>query len=210
MLLFKCVDYKGGFLLHIETLDEKTIKLVLSSRDMAGLGITYEEMDYQNPQTRRVVRQLLEEIRLQTGADCSSGKLFIEAFPYADGGCILYLNLLEQTGRNASKHSFDTPLIFAFPEAETLAQLCCRLNRHFGHAILKTSLYSHQGQYLLLVYTYFRMDREIRRLLEEYGQFYGKGAVCSAAVKEHGTLLLEEDAMQQFARYLSPPGEALS
>ena len=190
--------------MKIEPLDEKTIKVVLSRRDMEGFQLTYEEMDCQNAGTKRVIRRLLDEIREQADLDLSRGRLYIEAFPYADGGCILYVNLLESApaGRAGRKTSFDTPLVFAFDSLDTLTALAARLERQYGHVILKNALYLMEGRYYLLIYTYFKMDAQLTHLLNEYGSFVGKGAVPSALIQEHARELIPSDAAQVLTRYL--------
>lgn len=197
----------GVIRLKIEPLDDKTVKVVLSKNDMEGYRLTYEEMDYNNPDTRRVILRLIEQIKKEVAIDLSQGKLFIEAFPYADGGCILYVNVLdvEKAGTPPGKHrtSFDTPLIFAFDNLDSLAALSGRLNRRYSHVILKNSLYYMEGSYYLMIYTYFKMDSQITHLLNEYGRFAGKGAVRSSFIQEHAKELLKADASQTIERTLS-------
>lgn len=195
--------------MKIEPLDDKTVKVVLSKVDMDGFQLTYEEMDYQNPETKRVILHLIDEIRDQVDIDLSEGKLFIEAFPYADGGCILYVNVLDTARgtdvRLPKKHrtSFDTPLIFVFEDLSSLSALAVRLNARYSHVILKDSLYLLDHKYYLMIYTYFKMDNEIIHLLGEYGRFYGKGAVRSSLIKEHAKELLKSDAAQTLEKYLT-------
>lgn len=191
--------------MKIEPLDDKTVKILLTRLDMQELALTYEEMDYKNPETRRVILHLMEEIRRRFSIDLSAGKLFIEAFPYADGGCILYLNLVESNRSELPrkhKTSFDTPLIFSFLGLEPLVQLAVRMNQRYGHTILKSVLYLENERYLLLLYTYFKMDEQITRLLSEYGSFYGKGAVAAALCREHGQELIPADALQILSEQL--------
>lgn len=195
--------------MKIEPLDDKTVKVVLSKVDMDGFQLTYEEMDYKNPETKRVILKLIDEIRNQVDIDLSQGKLFIEAFPYADGGCILYVNVLDLTRaadpRSPRKHrtSFDTPLIFVFDDLSSLAALSVRLNARYSHVILRNSLYLLDQKYYLMIYTYFKMDNEITHLLNEYGRFYGKGAVRSSIIKEHAKELLKSEATETLEKYLN-------
>lgn len=188
--------------MKIELLDDKTVKVVLSNADMVHFNITYDDMDYKNPDTKRVILQLVDQIKREVSVDLSTGKLFIEAFPYADGGCILYVNLIDinsgksKPGSHRYKTSFDTPIIFCFKDINALAGLSKRLISQFGHIILKNSLYLYHDKYYLLIYTYFKMDDQLLHLLTEYGQFYGKGSFVSSLVQEHAKELIASDALE--------------
>lgn len=187
----------GVTALKIELLDDKTVKIVLTKPDMEAFSLTYDDMDYQNANTKRVILKLIDEVKKQSALDLSSGKLFIEAFPYADGGCILYVNILEAAASPIKrKTSFDTPLIFRFDRLDDLVSLSARLNDRYGHIILKNSLYLQEKQYILFLYTYFKMDRQILHLLNEYGSYLGKGAIAASLVREHSKELIKNDAIQ--------------
>ncbi len=188
--------------MKIELLDDKTVKVVLSNTDMISLNLTYDEMDYKNPDTKRVILQLVDQIKKEVSLDLSTSKLFIEAFPYVDGGCILYVNLLDLNLKSKStakqyKISFDTPIIFCFSDIDSLGNLSKRLLERYSHIILKNSLYLYNGKYYLLLYTYFKMDDQLSRLLNEYGQYYGKGAIMSAVIQEHAKELISSDALEK-------------
>ena len=193
--------------MKIELLNDKTVKVVLSNTDMINLNLNYDEMDYKNPDTKRVILQLVDKIKQEVSIDLSTSKLFIEAFPYVDGGCILYVNLLDLNEKSNAvarqcKISFDTPIIFSFSDLDTLGNLSKRLVMRYSHIILKNSLYLYNGKYYLLLYTYFKMDDQLSRLLSEYGQFYGKGAIMSALIQEHAKELIACEALETLVNCL--------
>ncbi|MFZ2537567.1 MAG: adaptor protein MecA [Oscillospiraceae bacterium] len=186
--------------MKIELLDDKTIKVLLSKIDMTTYNLCYDEMDYKNPQTKRVILKLIDEIKKEVKINLTTGKLFIEAFPYADGGCILYVNVLDSStsetqSQKKSKSGFDTPLIFIVEDINLLGVLSNRLITRYSHIILKSSLYLWDDKYYILLYTYFKMDSEIIKLISEYGKFYGKGTIQSSIVKEHAKELIKNDAI---------------
>lgn len=187
--------------LKIELLDDKTVKVVLSNSDMMNFNLTYDEMDYKNPETKRVILTLVERIKKEVQIDISSGKLFIEAFPYADGGCILYVNLIDINNKsrpNAKRYkaSFDTPIIYSFNDIDALGHMSKRMLQRYSHIILKNSLYHYKEKYFLFIYTYFKMDEQLSYILNEYGRYYGKGAISSAIIKEHAKEILANEALE--------------
>lgn len=186
--------------MKIELLENKTVKVVLSNIDMMSYNLTYEEMDYKNPETKKVIMQLIEKIKKEISIDLSTGKLFIEAFPYIDGGCILYVNMIDSDYKKGQmknfKSSFPTPIVYSFNDINALGNLSKRMISRYNHVILKNSLYYYENKYFLLIYTYFKMDSQLSALLKEYGQFYGKGAVVCSLVKEHAKEIIEENAIE--------------
>lgn len=79
--------------MKIEIVDEKTIKVSLSKADMDSLNVCYDELDYKNPLTKKMIVSVLDIIKSRCDLNLSEEKLFIEAFPYIDGGCILYIRI---------------------------------------------------------------------------------------------------------------------
>ena len=53
--------------MKIDAIDEKSILVELSKEDLSKSEITYEELDYANERTRKLVQRILETIRLETG-----------------------------------------------------------------------------------------------------------------------------------------------
>ena len=192
---------ENGDFVKIEQLDEKTIRILLSAVDLEQMHLTYEEMDYSSAATKRAVSLILQRIRAQTDLPLDHRRLLIEAFPESSGGCILYLNLMDEPLRQ-ERHGFDTPLVFGFDGLDPLVAVSGRLLNEFSHLIVKTELYLDESGYRLLLYTYCRMEKRIIQLLQEYGTYLGKGAVLCAFVKEHAKPLLTENAVESIVTYL--------
>ena len=77
--------------MKIESNGEEKITVTLSQTDMSDLDITYDEMDYSNIETRRVIWTILDKARKTLGKSVDTdGKLLIEVAPSEDGGCILH------------------------------------------------------------------------------------------------------------------------
>ncbi|MEG1243516.1 MAG: adaptor protein MecA, partial [Oscillospiraceae bacterium] len=66
--------------MKIEATSKNTLVISLSCQDMQELGITYEDMDYNSIDTRRVIYTLLQKANLALNKDIHpSGKMVIEA-----------------------------------------------------------------------------------------------------------------------------------
>lgn len=190
--------------MNIEPLDHQTIKIILSANDMKEYNISYDEMDYNNPTTRKVIIQLLQQVRTQTSIDFSHNKLFIEAFPAQEGGCVLYLNLLGAPAKSTNhKGGFHTPLIFLIDNLEELRRLCNKLYHSYNHLILKSSLYETDESYILMIYSYYKLDARLIAIIREYGSFLGKGELKSQLIGEHATQIVKDKAVEMIHQYIS-------
>ena len=92
--------------MQIDVLSQNTLKLTLSRVDMFDLDIKYESLSGKNPDTKRLLSHVLRTVKLDksAGVDFSGERLFVEAFPRPDGGCMLYIScLLEEREREREK-----------------------------------------------------------------------------------------------------------
>lgn len=174
---------------------------------MCDFDLTYDQMDYNDRATRRVILDIIQRVKTKTSLNMESNKLFIEAFPYSDGGCIMYVNIIDSEEATLTKKkekvSFDTPLVFEFNDIDALTVISKRLMQKHSHLITNTSLYLYEGKYRLLIYTYCRMESKLIGALHEYGTYIGKGAVLSAVVHEHAKLIAQDHAIETIVQYLS-------
>ena len=68
--------------MDIQPISSNKFLVGLSRDDMIDLDITYDDMDYSNIETRRVIWTILDTVRRDTGRDVDpSGSLMIEAAP---------------------------------------------------------------------------------------------------------------------------------
>ncbi len=184
-------------LLKIDKINNKTVKITLNIHDMQKLNITYDEMDYQKPETKKAISQIIKVIKPQIIIDPNESKIFVEAFPNEDGGCFLFVNIVDnKLYHKKSNHSFDTPLIFEFENLDILTDCCVILQNLYNHTIIKSSLYLLYGKYRLLIYTYCKMDDEIINLLKEHCEYISKGAFAAALTMEHSQDIIESNAIE--------------
>ena len=77
-------------LLKIEADGEERIAVTLTEADMQDLDITYEEMDYSNIETRRVIWTILDEAKRVLGKNIDiDHRLLVQVSPADCGGCII-------------------------------------------------------------------------------------------------------------------------
>ncbi len=197
----------GLKLMKIELCSEDRLKITLKYEDLRALSLSFDDLDYAEMETRRVIWELLDEASRQTGFDSSGGRLLIEALPLLDGGCILYftvlprdLTALQGVGKLQCKRLCG-PYVYEFPSAEELLCVCTRLWHEQRESVPKSTAYRFGRGYRLVVYTKEGKVSILEPLLKEYGEFAGEGAPAAAYAAEHGQVLAEEDAIMKIGQY---------
>lgn len=191
-------------LTKIEKIDHQTVKIILTYQDMCNYNLIYDEMDYHDINTKKTILKIVRIAQAKTNIDMQSNKLYIEAFPCTDGGCILYINLIQtqQSQTSSDAKPLDSPFIFAFEHINDVVQLCQRLKSLHPDLIVKSSLVLMDSHYHLFLYTYCDKEQKLLSILKEYGEYLGTGAILAATIQEHGKALICENAIETMLEYL--------
>jgi len=194
--------------MQIDVLSQNTLKLTLSRLDMFDLDIRYESLSGKNPDTKRLLSHVLKTVKLDknSGVDFTGERLFVEAFPRPDGGCMLYISCLLESGNtgiqplptaqaNRVKAKKTNPtFLYQFASISDLEGACRALSwqRSRGTINFTSSLFFGNGHYRLLINT--ANKKLITATVGEYGRAID---VKEAAVtKEHYKLLASDNAAE--------------
>lgn len=169
--------------MDIQPISSNKFLVGLSRDDMIDLDITYDDMDYSNIETRRVIWTILDTVRRDTGRDVDpSGSLMIEAAPDPCGGCLLMFTVASGMNRKPetviSKN--DQSRIFEFENVDDMLDLMKLLPEDAVRHI-----FTDGGKYRLELRT--QTASGLGRLLGEYGKFVGKDRLTVAVTHEHWT-----------------------
>ena len=66
----------------IEKLSETTVKISLSEKELISYKVEFDMLDGENPAVRKMLNEILDDVRKKTGMKLNNEKLFIEAFMY--------------------------------------------------------------------------------------------------------------------------------
>ena len=177
------------------------LKVTLLPDDLARLGLSYEEIDYQDENTRKALTDLLAEGKAAAGFQPRGAKLYIEVFPSAQGGCVIYYTRLSG-GEAFTKGRLlpgPPPIVFAFSDLDTLLQAGAQTFHLYRQRILASALYALGREYRLVIHPLDIGDHLSTNFLGEYGRFVGIGNVLVAYIEEHGELLRQSDALEALA-----------
>ena len=181
--------------MRIVTVNEFRVEVALTEEELNSYAITYEQMDYGDADTRRVLWTLLSEIRRRGGADLDlSGKLLIEVRREPDGGCLVcFTSLPQKGGKSASvKQLVKT-------EAEPVILECVSLDDAVRAAVAgKTdcpaALYYSGGRYRLVFRPGAGEQAAVALRAAEFGELLAQPLLAAAVCAERWRCLAAENA----------------
>lgn len=187
--------------MEIIRIGENKLKLILSNEDLEKHHLKLESLDYDNTQTRRVLWQILDEAKQKTGFDAAAERTLVQAYPGRKSGCEIYITRLSASSPSLrGKHS-----IFRFYDPSMLFSVCDTLKksaRKYEGALYRDD---RDFYYLCLKEPLLGSIQKEEALsplsfVEEYAQRI-KSTDFFAYIKEHGTCLIESDAIETLSDF---------
>ena len=74
---------------------DNEIRIHLTEHDLEKFSITLDDFDYDSTKGRRVIWELFDRAREETGFDASKEKVYIQLYPRDGGGCELFVTKLD-------------------------------------------------------------------------------------------------------------------
>ena len=195
--------------MELRLLNENKLKIILTNEDMASLDITYEEMNYDDDLgTRRVLWEILDQAKRQTGFDAGKEKIYVNVHPDKSGGCFMYVTKTDEplaqykgdpyTYEKKYKSKLYTGIkkkrvLYMFENSETLLEACRQLSMNGYNG--KSDIFADAGRY----YLYIEDNREVSvDLISEYGVLINN-PFFGFYLDEHTKKILSNEAVKKFA-----------
>ncbi len=173
--------------MNIHLINKNKFIAELSEKDMNELDITYEEMDYGNIETRRVIWTVIDKIRETSGCEIDpSGNLLIEAVADSEGGCVLCFTIPERK-RNALYTK--APVLkknrgYAVFEFENMDSLLDMIKTVGSECLSGRCRVFRRGGTVRLVMSKLPGQNE-KKVIEEFGTFIGQDDFLASHTAEH-------------------------
>ena len=186
--------------MKIDSNSEGKITVALSNEDMNELDITYDELDYSNIETRRVIWTLLDKAGQQLGKSINAdSKLLIEVSPVKDGGCILHFTFLPPTDIKSKKRLVmkkeAEPVLFTANNENDFLD-CIKLLDSLRNNLLSVECYKHNNRFQFLLYPKLTFSDSLVFILSEFGE-------CSFITNKEIALICEYGLPQRINSLLS-------
>lgn len=177
------------------------LKLILTDGDLKKYSLNTERLDYDNTETRRILWQILDEAKKETGFDAAAERTLVQAYPGRRGGCEIYVTRLV---RPAKRHGREE--VYRFEDADSLfraAEVALARGDEYESALHK----GEEAYYLTLMLPASVKDEPFSALsyLEEYAERI-KGGGTGAYIREHTECLIAREAIKKLGGFSSSEG----
>ncbi|MBR5090766.1 MAG: adaptor protein MecA [Ruminiclostridium sp.] len=180
--------------MHYDTLSRNTVKITLTRKDMKDYSLRSENIRSHSAESKRSLTGFLKKFRSEISLfpGHSAERLFLEAFPSDDGGCVLYVSTLGTE-----------PLPPSAPERKTAELMCrtdtlddaARLCRSVRSKVRRSALYTLDGSYCLIIKVSDSDSDRLTHTIEEFGGL-SDDPVDIAYITEHGTPVCAANAVR--------------
>lgn len=175
---------------------ENKICIELTGEDMTQLDITYDELDYSNIETRRVLWTLLDEARHTLGYDIRiTQRMLIEAVPGENGGCSIYFTVSDEpAGKNGKKQLVKTSGVKTICQTNDI-EAVIKLSKVLfaSEKIKRSALFTDGEKYRLIIVPKNSFSGDMEAVVGEFCE------VCDSALasytNEHWKKLASPDAV---------------
>lgn len=178
--------------MKIDAIDEKSILVELSKEDLLKNNVTFEQLDYSNEKTRKLVRLVLEKVRLETGrciSDC--GSLEVDVMPDSFGGCLMIFK--EKAEKREKKEKVS---VFFTDEINDVIDLSRNFKKS-GSMIEKNELYRIDRTFVLFA---FNVSNAQGAVLNEFLEPLFLSEAKLLSLKEAGECLIKGKALQKLSQ----------
>ena len=177
---------------------ENKLKIMLSRDDLCSYGITVDEIDYDNTETRRVFWSLLDEAKQKTGFDAAISRIFIQIFPDREGGCEMYVSRLrsiegQKRGVTCKIDASCARRAFVFDSLERLLAVCRAVRG--APPLLSSSAYTERREGACRCFLITEGDGAALERITEYGELWDV-SLLPYYIKEHCKVICEGNAIE--------------
>ncbi len=187
-----------------DTLSRNTVKITLTEEDMRRYSLRTEDISKRNTETKRALTGFINRIQGLNPVfpGYETDRLFLEAFPRADGGCILYVSTLGINNTPVESHT-DIPkvtnnkLMLITDNISDLAAFSRALSGISPE--LGLFLYYLGSSFMLIIPAPRLKAEKLSALISEYGELSVSSSEI-AFTEEHGRLLSDSDTLMKLLR----------
>lgn len=178
------------------------LKITLSPVELKKYFYTYKDINYEKPNTREAINNLLRTAARDTNFDFNDGKVLIEVFPTSLGGCIIQLTVSPRTKPKSDvvrlKRTSEnkTAYLFEFKNEDDMLFAVKQLYENKKLRSTKSKLFLLQNRYRLLVY----LPVGDRNTLIHIGEFAAARYSSKADIsytEEYGSIVCGEKAISK-------------
>lgn len=190
--------------IHLE--EPWRLRVTLSAKELLDYQLTFDDLDYNCPETRKVLGLLIQAAAEETNFKIDPGRLLIEVFPGLAGGCTIYFTKLEVSTKKHRRLKIKkssrsaVPYIFEFASSGDMLSAVEQLYIRNEFRELKSKLYLLDDKYRLMIYP--NTDENFTVVLGEFAQAVYRKSSVTAYTSEYGKLITGDNAIKKIGKAL--------
>ena len=187
--------------MQFDIIGNNTVKITLNKADMLCYDFRFDCVDCNSPQMKEFIVEMVDNIKEKKNVDLDAKKLYIEAFPKKDGGCLIYISPIEEkTSPNLSPNLSYTDIIADFCDIEMLISLSKILIKKYPTFIQKCSLFSYHNTYRIILNVFSKAETKIASIISEFGDIIEKSPFEVASTCEYFSCVIKDDAIKALSK----------
>ena len=188
--------------MYYDALSKNTVKITLTRRDMKTYSIKSENLVSRTAESKRCLICFLKKFQSESSLfpGYHAERLFLEAFPSDDGGCVMYVSTLGTDDLPPEEEKSPVSRIMCRTDSIDDAATLCRI---VSGAELSSALYSLDSEYCLIFSVPSEKTEALSRIIGEFGAFSDEPTDI-ACVSEHAEAICETDAIKLLTGLYKP------
>lgn len=182
-----------------DTLSRNTVKITLTEADMRKYSLSSDCISGHNAETKRTLTDFVNRLKEINPLfpEYEPERLFLEAFPRSEGGCILFISTLGREPLDLPKASSGSKrLMLITDDINSLSGVSRAI---FALSSADTKLYYLNGEFYLIIPCPRGKSSVLSAAINEYGELSDSGYEI-AAIEEHGKLISSENTLKKLMR----------
>lgn len=207
--------------MHIEKINDNKIKVTVDKEDIKIWNVSMKNLTENTPEAQDLFWFALRQAEKDVNFKVGKAQLLVETHPSRSEGFIMIiskvdekanvLDLLEVSKKLANskmeikikRRNEKAPLVNVF-RFETFEDLCACVGHLNGMFFGQSGLYKYKDAFYLKLVPYDNMNFfEAENLLLEYAKRVSGSAITEGILKEHGTVMIKENAFETILIYFS-------
>lgn len=181
------------------TVGIRKLKITLSAEESYRFLGKIAKPCCKDPETRRFLAALLRSALHKTDFRLDCDRLYVEIYPSALGGHIIYFTKPPLIRRFHKNPSSNLTLMLEFKDFGDLISICKKLKSE-GSSEIRSALYKYKGEYSLLITS--SPSAFSYPLITEFADKVICSDIAVASVSEYGKLLIKDNAIDIISQEL--------
>lgn len=186
--------------MELKFLNDKTIKLTLSLKDMKKYNLNNESLKNNKTISKNLILNILQDSKKNITFKLNKTDLFLNSLKIKNNKCTLYISIpliKNNTITKIAKIKKTNPIIAVFEKEKNMKNFCKNISYIFFKTKFESELYSFENKFILTVFVQKDDIEKFIAIVKEFGDIYSKSKIQYGTIKEHCKVILKKQAIEK-------------